>query len=86
VREVAVLGLADPKWGERIVACVAPSRAIEQPDALLAGLVEHTRAGLADYKKPRALYLCDALPRNALGKLQKHVLREAIEREGLTAE
>ena len=86
VREVAVIGLPDPKWGERIVACVAPSRANAQPDALLAGLVEHAQAGLADYKKPRGLYLCEALPRNVLGKLQKHLLREAIERDGLHAD
>ncbi len=86
VREVAVIGLPDPKWGERIVACVAPREPVEGPAALLEGLVELHRAALADYKKPRGLYLCDALPRNALGKLQKHLLREAIEREELTAE
>jgi acyl-CoA synthetase (AMP-forming)/AMP-acid ligase II len=85
VREIAVIGLPDPKWGERIIACVAPRQAIEQPDALLAELAELLAEGLADYKKPRGLYLCEALPRNALGKLQKHLLREAIERDGLHA-
>ncbi|HLT34835.1 MAG TPA: AMP-binding protein, partial [Enhygromyxa sp.] len=86
VRELAVIGVADPRWGERIVACVAPKQPVEQPGALLAELVAQLRAGLADYKKPRGLYLCEALPRNALGKLQKHLLREAVEREGLHAE
>lgn len=85
VREVAVIGVSDPKWGERIIACVAAKQAIEQPEALLDGLIAQARAELADYKKPRGLYLCEALPRNALGKLQKHLLREAIEREGLHA-
>jgi acyl-coenzyme A synthetase/AMP-(fatty) acid ligase len=36
--------------------------------------------------RPRGLYLCDELPRNALGKLQKHLLREAIESHGLHAQ
>ncbi|MFO7561459.1 MAG: AMP-binding protein [Enhygromyxa sp.] len=85
LREVAVIGLPDPTWGERIVACVVPRSAPKQPEALLAALVELARAKLADYKKPRGLYLCDELPRNALGKLQKHLLREAVEREGLHA-
>ena len=52
---------------------------------LLAELVAHHRGSLADFKKPRGLYVCESLPRNALGKLQKHVLLEAIERDGLSA-
>lgn len=85
LREVAVIGVPDPKWGEQIVACVVANRAIEQAEALLDELVELVRANLADYKKPRGLYLCAELPRNALGKLQKQLLREAVEREGLNA-
>jgi acyl-CoA synthetase (AMP-forming)/AMP-acid ligase II len=84
VAEVAVLGIPDPKWGERIVACVAARDLVADPAALLAELVARSQAALAEYKKPRGLYLCPALPRNALGKLQKHLLREAIERDGLT--
>jgi acyl-CoA synthetase (AMP-forming)/AMP-acid ligase II len=86
VREVAVLGVPDPKWGEQIVACVVPAQAGARAQALLAELVEHHCAVLADYKKPRGIYVCDELPRNALGKLQKHLLREAIARAGLHAE
>ena len=85
LREVAVVGVPDPKWGEAIVACVAVTEPAGQPSELLAELVTLLRSALADYKQPRGLYLTDALPRNALGKLQKHLLREAIEREGLTA-
>jgi malonyl-CoA/methylmalonyl-CoA synthetase len=33
---------------------------------------------LAAYKKPRRVVLVDALPRNALGKVQKHVLKEQL--------
>lgn len=86
VREVAVVGLPDATWGEAIVACVVPSEtAPVDADALLAELVAHQQARLADYKKPRALLVCEVLPRNALGKLQKHLLIERLLATGPTA-
>ncbi|PRQ03101.1 class I adenylate-forming enzyme family protein [Enhygromyxa salina] len=90
VHEVAVVGVPDEKWGQKIVACVVPDAPmagiLDDPGQLLESLVALHRALLADYKQPRGLYLCDELPRNALGKLQKHRLLEAIERDGLNAE
>ncbi|MCA9685091.1 MAG: AMP-binding protein, partial [Myxococcales bacterium] len=89
VREVAVVGIPDSKWGERIVACVVAdpeATADLEPAALLEALVAHHRDHLADYKKPRGLLLVDELPRNALGKLQKHKLHERISAEGLTVD
>lgn len=87
VEEVAIVGVEDAKWGQKIVACVRPSAAApEDPQQLLASLVEHHQKRLADFKKPRGVYVCSELPRNALGKLQKHRLLEAIGEQGLTAE
>jgi malonyl-CoA/methylmalonyl-CoA synthetase len=90
VYEVAVVGIPDAKWGQRIVACVVPDAPmagiLDDPAQLLESLVALHRALLADYKQPRGLYLCDELPRNALGKLQKHRLLESIERDGLNAQ
>jgi len=87
VAEVAIIGIDDPKWGQRIVACVRPSAsAPADPDALLDALIEVHNHHLAAYKKPRGLLICEALPRNALGKLQKHRLLDQVAREGLTAE
>src|SRR5690606_38753862 len=71
VREVAVVGVPDPRWGERIAAAVvlasgdAPSVGIA--DTLSAYVAEH----LADYKKPREILVLESLPRNALGKVEK---------------
>nr|ACU26467.1 acyl-CoA synthetase [uncultured bacterium HF186_25m_13D19] len=71
VAEVAVVGLPDPEWGERIVAALVltPGETIdsERLDAL-------SNAHLARFKCPRAYYSLTELPRNALGKLQKHHL------------
>jgi malonyl-CoA/methylmalonyl-CoA synthetase len=75
VAEVAVFGVPDPEFGERVVAAV-----VRAPGAQLSAeaLTDYCREMLAAYKKPRAVLFLDALPRNALGKVQKHLLREQL--------
>ena len=75
VREAAVLGLPDPEWGERIEAVVVidPAHPFE-PQALR----DLARGQLAAYKCPRDVHVMAELPRNALGKLQKHRLKELL--------
>jgi len=72
VAEVAVTGVPDPTWGERVTAWVV-ARGPTPPS--LAALQEFARARLAPYKLPRALELLPELPRNAMGKVQKQRLR-----------
>jgi acyl-CoA synthetase (AMP-forming)/AMP-acid ligase II len=69
VREVAVVGRPHAEWGEVPVAFLAADPALDET-ALLA----HCRGQLAAFKIPRQLHRLAALPRNALGKLQKHLL------------
>jgi malonyl-CoA/methylmalonyl-CoA synthetase len=76
VAEVAVVGLPDPDFGEQVVAVVVP--AAGQPPPEPQALVDWCKDRLASFKKPRRVELVDALPRNALGKVQKHVLRERL--------
>jgi len=76
VAEVAVLGLPDPDFGEQVVAVVVPAAGQSPPQA--QALVDWCKDRLASFKKPRRVELVDALPRNALGKVQKHVLRERL--------
>ena len=64
IREVAVVGRPDPKWGAIPVAVAAARGALTLED--LRGWLD---GRLARYKLPRALYLVDALPRNAMGKV-----------------
>jgi malonyl-CoA/methylmalonyl-CoA synthetase len=68
IAECAVVGLADPEWGERVAAAVelGPAGALS-----LAELQQWARAHLAPYKVPRALHVVTALPRNAMGKVVK---------------
>lgn len=74
IREVAVIGVPDERMGEVAKALVvaAPDRPFDT-DAFIAWC----RANMANYKVPRHVELLDALPRNAMGKIQKFLLREA---------
>ena len=72
VKEVAVIGIPDEKWGELVTALVVPAHEGVTSEALIA----HCRTNLAGYKCPKRIDFVDALPRTATGKLQKFKLRE----------
>ena len=77
VLEAAVVGQPDPVFGEQPVAFVAlrPDQDSKPgPD----DLVEHCRLSLARYKVPREVYIEQVLPKNAVGKIAKPVLRERL--------
>ena len=66
VRECAVVGVADPEWGERVAAVLVLK---EGGSLTLADLRAWARERLAVYKVPTRLQLTDSLPRNAMGKV-----------------
>jgi malonyl-CoA/methylmalonyl-CoA synthetase len=70
VAEVAVVGVADADLGERIVAHVVATGTPPAPSVL----IDHVAALLAPHKRPREIRYTDALPRNAMGKVQKKLL------------
>jgi acyl-CoA synthetase (AMP-forming)/AMP-acid ligase II len=76
VAEVAVVGVPDATWGERVVAAVVPGAAAAP--ALEGRLVDYAATVLADYKRPRTVVLVGQLPRNALGKVLKVELRASL--------
>jgi fatty-acyl-CoA synthase len=76
VREVAVIGIPDERWGEKPVAVVVLGNGATLN---LAGLAEHCRARLAGFKVPKQLIIRDSLPRNPSGKVLKRVLRTELE-------
>lgn len=73
VREVAVVGVPDADLGQRIVACVVAAPG-SGSDADADALIAHVAGELSWHKRPRAIRFLDALPRNAMGKVQKAAL------------
>ncbi|HQR45000.1 MAG TPA: AMP-binding protein, partial [Thermoanaerobaculia bacterium] len=77
VKEVAVIGLPDRVWGQRVAAAVIPA-----PGAAATGLEEALRRlaaeGLAPYKQPREIVLMAEFPRTPLGKVQKNALAAGL--------
>jgi acyl-CoA synthetase (AMP-forming)/AMP-acid ligase II len=74
VREVAVFGIPDPKWGELVMACV-----VVKPGVALSAneVTSHCRQFLASYKIPRRVEFSDTeLPKSGSGKILKRLLRE----------
>jgi fatty-acyl-CoA synthase len=74
VAEVAVVGVADDYWIEKVVAVVVASTETT-PDELL----RFGRAHLASFKAPKQVYVVDHLPKNPTGKVLKRELRKQIE-------
>ena len=71
IREVAVIGIPDEKWGELVTALVVT----DGSEVTAADLIAHCRESLAGYKCPKRIEFRDELPRTATGKLQKFKLR-----------
>lgn len=78
VRDVAVIGVPDPDWGESITAVVQVAQGAEWSDDLKAELVAHCKGRLGSYKVPRRWLAEDDLERTEAGKLYKRKLRDDL--------
>jgi malonyl-CoA/methylmalonyl-CoA synthetase len=74
VRESAVVGVPHADFGEAVTAVVVPSLPELPPNE--ADILEALKHRLANFKVPKRVHVVDALPRNAMGKVQKNVLRD----------
>ena len=79
VSEVAVVGLDDEEWGQRVVAVVVTDRPVEADT-----LRRWTKERLAAHKVPKDFHFTDALPRNALGKTMKPEVIRLVSRAAAT--
>ena len=73
VAESAVVGVPHPDFGEAVVAVVVPRAGAQLEGAAIAAAL---KAQIANFKVPKLVELVQELPRNAMGKVQKNLLRE----------
>jgi malonyl-CoA/methylmalonyl-CoA synthetase len=77
VGESAVIGLPHPDFGEAVSAVVVRQKNAAGAALTESGIIAAVKDKLANFKVPKWVYLVDELPRNAMGKVQKNVLRKA---------
>lgn len=73
VNESAVIGVPHKDFGEGVVAVI-----VRNPGAKIdeATVMDFVKEDMARFKQPKRVYFADELPRNAMGKVQKNILRE----------
>jgi acyl-CoA synthetase (AMP-forming)/AMP-acid ligase II len=74
VDEIAVFGIDDADWGQRVCAAFVGDAAIPEIEA-------HARRVLAGYKRPKAIYAVDEIPKTATGKIRRSKMAEWIQGE-----
>ncbi|MBZ0294462.1 MAG: o-succinylbenzoate--CoA ligase, partial [Anaerolineae bacterium] len=72
IRNVAVVGLEDMEWGQRVAAAIQinPGHNITE-----AEIIAYSRKHLAGYKQPRTIRFVDMLPQTASGKIQRQAVK-----------
>ena len=73
VGESAVIGVPHRDFGEAVIAVIVPAGK-SPPDE--RAIIEFSKHRIANFKVPKRVFFQDALPRNAMGKVQKNLLRE----------
>ncbi len=74
VAESAVIGLPHPDFGEAVTAVVVRGR--DGAGLTAEGIIAALKGNIAGFKVPKAVHFADDLPRNAMGKVQKNLLRQ----------
>jgi long-chain acyl-CoA synthetase len=69
VDDVAVFGIDDERWGQRVCAAIVSTRGIDA-----AELLAHARTQLAPYKVPKDVYVVEELPHTSTGKVRRSAI------------
>ncbi|MFH1136331.1 MAG: AMP-binding protein [Pseudomonadota bacterium] len=78
VKDVAVIGVPDSKWGESIKAIVIPKDGVEHSDQIKKEIMDFCKGRIAGFKRPKSVDLIseDEMPRTGTGKILHRALRE----------
>jgi malonyl-CoA/methylmalonyl-CoA synthetase len=77
VVESAVIGVPHPDFGEAVTAVVVKKK--DADELTDTSIIQALKKEIANYKVPKKVFFVDDLPRNAMGKVQKNVLRETYQ-------
>jgi acyl-CoA synthetase (AMP-forming)/AMP-acid ligase II len=85
IKDVAVIGMPDPKWGERVHAVIIPS---DGTAPAAEAILDWCKERIAGYKRPRSVsFIAEHdMPRTATGKIQHRVLRSQLEQAATKGE
>jgi fatty-acyl-CoA synthase len=83
VAECTVIGLDDARWGEVPVAVVVRSQSVSGQVLSQESIIAHLQRTIAKFKLPRRVVFLDSLPKSALGKVQKPVLKAQLQTDKL---
>lgn len=75
IKDVAVVGIADPEWGERVAAIIVPEQGAEMS---LESLSTWAKTKLPKYSVPSVLKIVNTIPKNAMGKINKKELVKTL--------
>jgi len=78
VAESAVVGIPHPDYGEAVAAVVVKAQGAPLDEA---GVIAQVKSLIANYKVPKRVVFVDELPRNAMGKVQKNLLRDGLAKQ-----
>ncbi len=83
VGDLAVFGLPDERWGQRVCVALVPSlpTGSRSVNELVEAVRAHATARLAPYKRPKQYEVLDELPRTATGKVQRGLIPALVERD-----
>jgi long-chain acyl-CoA synthetase len=76
VDDAGVIGVADPEWGQKVVAVIQLASGFNGDDDLRTALDQHVRNQIAGFKRPREYIFVQDFPRSAAGKVSRAKLRE----------
>jgi acyl-CoA synthetase (AMP-forming)/AMP-acid ligase II len=77
VAEAVAFGVPHPAWGEEVAAAVVLKEGLETP-AGEAAILAFCKERLADFKCPKKIYITNAIPRTATGKIQRGAVAKAL--------
>ena len=78
ISEAVVIGVPDVNSGERVIAILLPKDSSDTQSLSMESIRQFLADRLAPYKQPKSIFIAKSIPRNALGKVYKHIQKQIL--------